>query len=121
MHAVDGEDEAQWESSAEWADEDWAAEEHAGAVYGEDDEMIAAFCGCVDCPDLLIEEPNDSFQCGFCDESDEESKAEDQIAPVQIALHSCVSGSKYFHETDHHSKAVQRGDISFMPRRSESS
>ena len=33
-------------------DEDWAAEEHAGAVYDEDDEMIAAFCGCVDCPDL---------------------------------------------------------------------
>ena len=50
--------------NVEWADEDSAAEEYAGAVYDEDDKMIAAFCGCVDCPDLLlvIEEPNDSFR-----------------------------------------------------------
>ena len=52
VHAVDGGDEAQWESSAEWADEDWAEEEQAGTPFDEDDETIAAFCHCVDCPEL---------------------------------------------------------------------
>ena len=52
VYGVDEGDEAQWYPLAEWAEEEWAEEEeHAGAVYDEDDEMIAAFCVCVHLPE----------------------------------------------------------------------
>ena len=67
------EDEAQCDSSAGWAEEEWAEEdEHAGAVYEEDDKMIAAFCHCIYCYDFPEEESDVSFKCRLCDESDEE-------------------------------------------------
>ena len=34
--------------------------------------MIAAFCHCIDWPELLTEESDDSFKCQLCDQSDEE-------------------------------------------------
>ena len=49
-----------------WADEQWAAEDHTGAVFDQD-EMMAEFCGCIDCSDLLSEEVDETF-CGFCKE-----------------------------------------------------
>ena len=54
VYGVDEGDEGQWQSSAEWAEEGWAEEEYAGAVYDQDDEMINEFCGCVYCPEPLL-------------------------------------------------------------------
>ena len=67
---MDEGDESQWYSSAEWAQEGWAEEEeNAGAVYDEDDAMIAAFCGCVYCPEPPLSESGDSFRCLLSDEN----------------------------------------------------
>ena len=49
VYGVDEGDEAQWHLSAERAEEGWAEEKHAGAVYDEHDETIADFCNCVPC------------------------------------------------------------------------
>ena len=56
-----------------WADEQWAAEtgEHACAA-DDQDEMSAAFCGCVDsgCPELELEDA-EWLMCGVCELDDE--------------------------------------------------
>ena len=69
MYGVDEGDEAQWQLSAEWAEEGWAEEEHAGAVY---DEMIKVFCRCVHCPEPPMSESDGSFMCLLSDENRDE-------------------------------------------------
>ena len=73
VYGVDEGDEAQWYPSVEWAEEGWAEEEeHAGAVYDEDDKMIAAFRACVCCPEPPMIESDDPFLCLLSDENCEE-------------------------------------------------
>ena len=74
MYGVCEGDEAQWYSSAEWAEEGWAEEEeeHAGAVYDEDDEMIATCCACVCFLEPPMSESDDPFMCVLSDENCEE-------------------------------------------------
>ena len=69
VYGVDEGDEAQQQSSAEWAEEGLAEEEHAGAVYDKDDEMINECCGCMYCPEPLLSEPDNPFMCPLSEEN----------------------------------------------------